>query len=78
MQSSPSNVSGLLVKLCDFGHSRKVPDVKYFKYTGDIQRVPHHLFTNTGTDGKYVFLQLIQSYAFVSWCTRALKQYTRC
>jgi hypothetical protein len=51
MQSSPSNVSGLLVKLCDFGHSRKVPDVKYFKYTGDIQRVPHHLFTNTGTDG---------------------------
>eukprot|EP00953_Heterococcus_sp_UTEX-ZZ885_P013243 7568-Heterococcus_DN1.PRE.2 len=50
MQSSPSNVSGLLVKLCDFGHSRKVPDVKYFKYTGDIQRVPHHLFTNTGTD----------------------------
>ncbi|KAG5178424.1 kinase-like domain-containing protein, partial [Tribonema minus] len=51
LQSSPLSISGLVVKLCDFGHSRKVPDVKYFKYTGDIHKIPHHLFQHTGTQG---------------------------
>mmetsp|Transcript_16195 Transcript_16195/g.31340 ORF Transcript_16195/g.31340 Transcript_16195/m.31340 type:complete len:787 (+) Transcript_16195:1178-3538(+) len=34
-------VSSLVVKLCDFGLSRKVPDVKYYKYTGDVHKVPY-------------------------------------
>mmetsp|Transcript_14767 Transcript_14767/g.17246 ORF Transcript_14767/g.17246 Transcript_14767/m.17246 type:complete len:514 (-) Transcript_14767:3261-4802(-) len=34
-QPEPSSaISKLKVKLCDFGLSRKVPDVKYYKYTG--------------------------------------------
>ena len=28
------------LKLCDFGLSRKVPDVRFFKHTGDVHRVP--------------------------------------
>ena len=31
---------GMVLKVCDFGLSRKVPDARYFKHTGDIYRVP--------------------------------------
>lgn len=29
------------LKLCDFGLSRKVPDVKFYKHTGDVHKVPY-------------------------------------
>lgn len=38
---------GMVLKLCDFGLSRKVPDVKYFKHTGDIHKVPFSRITGT-------------------------------
>ncbi len=28
------------LKICDFGLSRKVPDVKFYKFTGDVHKVP--------------------------------------
>ena len=28
------------VQICDFGLSRKVPNIKYFKHTGDVHKVP--------------------------------------
>jgi len=39
---------GMILKLCDFGLSRKVPDVKYFKHTGDINKVPCPRVCGTG------------------------------
>lgn len=31
----------ICMKLCDFGHARKVPNVKYYKLTGDVHKVPY-------------------------------------
>lgn len=39
---------GMVLKVCDFGLSRKVPDVRYFKHTGDIYRVPFSRICGTG------------------------------
>lgn len=47
----PASLSGLVVKICDFGHARKVPDCRYYKFTGDINKIPFHMFRHTGTDG---------------------------
>ncbi|CAM9125004.1 unnamed protein product [Choristocarpus tenellus] len=47
----PNSLSGLVVKICDFGHARKVPDCRYFRFTGNIHKIPFHLFKHTGTDG---------------------------
>lgn len=47
----PTSLSGLVVKICDFGHARKVPDCRYFKFTGDINKIPFHMFKHTGTEG---------------------------
>lgn len=47
----PASLSGLVVKICDFGHSRKVPDCRYYKFTGDINKIPFHMFKHTGTEG---------------------------
>ena len=45
------------IKLCDFGLAKKVPDVKYFKYTHDVHKVP---FTGVcGTPG-YIAPELLQ------------------
>ncbi|CAI5723746.1 unnamed protein product [Hyaloperonospora brassicae] len=45
------------VELCDFGLSVKVPDVRFFKLTGDVHKVP---FTKvTGTSG-YIAPELLQ------------------
>ena len=45
------------MKLCDFGLAKKVPDVKYFKYTKDVHKVP---FTGVcGTPG-YIAPELLQ------------------
>lgn len=38
---------GMVLKLCDFGLSRKVPDVRYYKHTGDINKVPFSRITGT-------------------------------
>jgi len=35
-------------QVCDFGLSRKVPDVRFFKHTGDIYRVPFSRICGTG------------------------------
>eukprot|EP00946_MAST-07B_sp_MAST-7B-sp1_P003723 g3723.t1 len=51
----------LCVKLCDFGHARKVPNVKYYKITGDVHKVP---YTSTcGTIG-YMAPELLQKLAY--------------
>ncbi|CAN0041980.1 unnamed protein product [Ectocarpus fasciculatus] len=47
----PASLSGLVVKICDFGHARKVPDCRYYKFTGDINKIPFHMFKHTGTEG---------------------------
>ncbi|CAM9838376.1 unnamed protein product, partial [Hapterophycus canaliculatus] len=47
----PASLSGLVVKICDFGHSRKVPDCRYYKFTRDINKIPFHMFKHTGTEG---------------------------
>jgi len=39
--------SALLLKICDFGMSRKVPDVRYFKATGDVNKIPFTALTGT-------------------------------
>jgi serine/threonine protein kinase len=39
--------AGLVLKLCDFGLSRRVPDVKYYRETGDIFKVPFTQLTGT-------------------------------
>jgi serine/threonine protein kinase len=39
---------GMLLKICDFGLSQKVPDVKHFKFTGDVHKAP---YTPGGTEG---------------------------
>mmetsp|Transcript_8127 Transcript_8127/g.12324 ORF Transcript_8127/g.12324 Transcript_8127/m.12324 type:complete len:695 (-) Transcript_8127:85-2169(-) len=43
-----SSPAGLAAKLCDFGLSRKVPDVKFFKLTGDINKIPFSALCGTG------------------------------
>ena len=49
------------VKLCDFGLARKVPNVKYFKYTRDVHKVP---FTGVcGTPG-YIAPELLRRQAY--------------
>lgn len=47
----PASLSGLVVKICDFGHARKVPDCRYYKFTRDINKIPFHMFKHTGTEG---------------------------
>lgn len=49
--SPPTSLRGLVVKICDFGHTRKVPDCRYYKFTGDINKIPFHMFKHTGTEG---------------------------
>ncbi|DAZ93122.1 TPA: hypothetical protein N0F65_012828 [Lagenidium giganteum] len=50
-------VCDLNVELCDFGLSVKVPDVRFYKLTGDVHKVP---FTGvTGTPG-YIAPELLQ------------------
>ena len=51
----------LCVKLCDFGHARKVPNVKYYKLTGDVNKVPY-----TGACGTigYMAPELLQQRAY--------------
>jgi serine/threonine protein kinase len=45
----PRRASFLLpAQVCDFGLSRKVPDVRFFKQTGDIYRVPFSRICGTG------------------------------
>lgn len=45
------------IKICDFGLAKKVPNVKYFKYTRDVHKVP---FTGVcGTPG-YIAPELLQ------------------
>lgn len=39
---------GMLLKLCDFGLSQKIPDVKHFRHTGDVHKAP---YTPGGTEG---------------------------
>lgn len=56
----PASLSGLVVKICDFGHARKVPDCRYYKFTGDINKIPFHMFKLTGTDG-YVAPEVLKS-----------------
>jgi len=36
-----SDLSRVQIKICDFGLSRKVPSVKYYKRTGDVHKVPY-------------------------------------
>lgn len=38
---------GMVLKVCDFGLSRKVPDARYYKHTGDIYRVPFSRMVGT-------------------------------
>ncbi|CAM9589011.1 unnamed protein product [Chrysoparadoxa australica] len=40
--------SSLLCKLCDFGLSRKVPDTKFYKFTGDVNKIPFSALVGTG------------------------------
>lgn len=47
----PESLRGLVVKICDFGHARKVPDCRYYKFTGSIHKIPFHMFKHTGTEG---------------------------
>lgn len=56
----PASLNGLVVKICDFGHARKVPDCRYYKFTGDINKIPFHMFKLTGTDG-YVAPEVLKS-----------------
>ncbi|KAF1324652.1 Camk protein kinase, partial [Globisporangium splendens] len=50
-------VRDLQVEICDFGLSVKVPDVRFYKLTGDVHKVP---FTGlTGTPG-YIAPELLQ------------------
>jgi len=37
----------ICVKICDFGLSRKVPDVRYYKETGDVHKVPYRSLIGT-------------------------------
>ena len=37
------------VSVCDFGLAVKVPDVRYFKLTGDVHKVPYQGVTGTST-----------------------------
>lgn len=39
--SGSSNINHLNIELCDFGLAVKVPDVRFFKYTGDVHKVPY-------------------------------------
>ncbi|KAF0753540.1 hypothetical protein AaE_005674 [Aphanomyces astaci] len=48
----------LKVELCDFGLSVKVPDVRFFKHTGDVHKVPFNGLT--GSVG-YMAPELFQS-----------------
>ncbi|ETW08441.1 CAMK/CAMK1 protein kinase [Aphanomyces invadans] len=48
----------LTVELCDFGLSVKVPDVRFFKHTGDVHKVPFNGLT--GSVG-YMAPELFQS-----------------
>lgn len=49
------------VELCDFGLSVKVPDVRFFKLTGDVHKVP---FTGlTGTPG-YIAPELLLHHSY--------------
>lgn len=67
----PASLRGLVVKICDFGHTRKVPDCRYYKFTGDINKIPFHMFKHTGTDGfvaPEVLLQEPYGKAADMWC----------
>lgn len=47
---------GMLLKLCDFGLSQKIPDVKHFRHTGDVHKAP---YTPGGTEG-YLAPEVLQ------------------
>lgn len=59
----PASLSGLVVKICDFGHARKVPDCRYYKFTGDINKIPFHMFKHTGTEG-FVAPEVLKSESY--------------
>ncbi|KAG7396162.1 hypothetical protein PHYBOEH_002659 [Phytophthora boehmeriae] len=49
------------IELCDFGLSVKVPDVRFYKFTGDVHKVP---FTGvTGTSG-YIAPELLMKQSY--------------
>ena len=45
--NTKKHILDVTVKLCDFGLSRKVPDVKFFKVTGDVYKAPYTNFRGT-------------------------------
>lgn len=45
---TPESPAGLQAKLCDFGMSRKVPDVRFYKLTGDVNKIPFSALCGTG------------------------------
>jgi hypothetical protein len=49
------------VQLCDFGLSRKVPDIKYFRHTGDVHKVP---FTGICGSPGYFAPELLRKEAY--------------
>lgn len=72
----PSSLKGLVVKICDFGHTRKVPDCRYYKFTGDINKIPFHMFKHTGTEGfvaPEVLVQEPYGKAADMWCVRCYR-----
>ncbi|CAM9799618.1 unnamed protein product, partial [Chrysoparadoxa australica] len=61
--TAPDYLHRCTAKLCDFGHSRAVPNVKYFKYTGDINKVPGFMARHTGSQG-YVAPEILMLNAY--------------
>lgn len=65
-KSTPNPLAGVKVndyhaELCDFGLSVKVPDVRFFKLTGDVHKVPYTGVT--GTPG-YIAPELLLQQAY--------------
>lgn len=52
---------GMGLKLCDFGLSRKVPDVRYYKFTKDINKVP---FSRVCGTGGFIAPEIIQKQSY--------------
>ncbi|TDH70735.1 hypothetical protein CCR75_004968 [Bremia lactucae] len=49
------------IELCDFGLSVKVPDVRFFKLTGDVHKVP---FTGVTGSAGYIAPELLQQQSY--------------
>ncbi len=60
-QGGGQNGLNLDLKICDFGLSRKVPDVKFYKFTGDVHKVP--FTTMCGTMG-YMAPEIMKKEAY--------------